>query len=318
MTVSLKAVAAALGGVVEGGKVRFPAPGHSAKDRSATLWLNGTDVDGFRVDCFTEDWRVVRDYVRGRLGLSEWRPGEQRRAKVEPQPARASDDALARYKLERAEAIWRESRPPKGTPVETYIETARGISLPDDVVAADTIRFNPQCPFKLENGTMVTLPAMVAAMRCIHTDKFTGVHRTALRADGSGKADVPGLGDPKRMLGIAKGSAIKLSPDETVEFGLGICEGIEDGLAIIGAEWRPIWACGSAGDIRDFPVLSGIEALTIFADHDANATGQKAAHACAVRWCGAGREVAIWTPTALAGGKADWNDALRRIVDGNS
>jgi hypothetical protein len=317
MTVSLKAAAAALSGDVDGGKVRFPAPGHSAKDRSATLWLNSTDLDGFRVDCFTEDWRVVRDYVRERLGLREWRPGEQRPAKVEPQPARASDDALARYKLERAEAIWRESLPPQGTPVETYIETARGISLPHDVLSGDAIRFNPQCPFKLENGTMVKLPAMVAAMRCIHTDKFTGVHRTALRADGSGKADVPSLGDPKRMLGIAKGSAIKLSPDETVEVGLGICEGIEDGLAIIGAEWRPIWACGSAGGIRDFPVLSGIEALTIFADHDVNAIGQKAAHACAVRWCDAGREVAIRIPTASAG-KVDWNDVLRRTVDGNS
>jgi hypothetical protein len=31
-----------------------------------------------------------------------------------------------------------------------------------------------------------------------------------------------------------------------------------------------------------------------------------------VRWCDAGREVAIWTPTAPACGKADWNDALRR------
>ena len=88
----------------------------------------------------------------------------------------------------------------KSTPVEAYIETARGISLPDDVLAADAIRFNPQCPFKLENGTMVKLPAMVAAMRCIHTDKFTGVHRTALRADGSGKADMPSLGDTKKML----------------------------------------------------------------------------------------------------------------------
>jgi hypothetical protein len=46
MTLSLKAAAGALGGVVDGGKVRFPAPGHSAKDRSATLWLNSTDLDG--------------------------------------------------------------------------------------------------------------------------------------------------------------------------------------------------------------------------------------------------------------------------------
>jgi hypothetical protein len=41
---------------------------------------------------------------------------------------------------------------------------------------------------------------------------------------------------------------------------------------------------GGAGNLAKLPpVLSGIEALTILVDHDANGVGQKAAHDCAER-----------------------------------
>ena len=85
-----------------------------------------------------------------------------------------------------------------------------------------------------------------------------------MKADGSGKSDHPGFGgNPKRMLGPRRGCVIGLSPDDQVLDGLGLTEGIEDGLTIITAGWRPVWICASAGQVRDFPVLSGIEALTI-------------------------------------------------------
>jgi putative DNA primase/helicase len=40
---------------------------------------------------------------------------------------------------------------------------------------------------------------------------------------------------------------------------------------------RPGWARGSAGNVEAFPVLPGVEALTIFAGHDASGRGQEAA-----------------------------------------
>jgi len=44
-----------------------------------------------------------------------------------------------------------------------------------------------------------------------------------------------------------------------------------------GAGLQPAWAVGDAGNLGSFPVLAGIEALTIFVDNDAGATGQRRA-----------------------------------------
>jgi hypothetical protein len=126
---------------------------------------------------------------------------------------------------------------------------------------------------------------MIGLMTDAVTGEPQGVHRTALLTDGSGKAP-PG----KMMLGRSKGSVIRLSADEDVTLGLGIAEGIETCLAV---PFSPVWACMSAGNIAALPVLSGIEALTLFADNDASGTGIRDARECAVRWHGAGKEVEI-------------------------
>jgi len=61
-------------------------------------------------------------------------------------------------------------------------------------------------------------------------------------------------------------------------------------LAVMMADWRPVWTLGSAGAIRTFPVLPGIESLTIFADADD--AGERAASECAARWRESGRQYA--------------------------
>lgn len=123
------------------------------------------------------------------------------------------------------------------------------------------------------------------------TDPFTnhaaGIHRTLLNPDGTKRE--------RKMLG--RQGVIRLSPDDQVAQGLGIVEGVEDGLAVLLSGWTPIWAATSAGAIERFPVLSGIESLTIFADADAS--GMKAATACAARWTAVGREVCISHPKEL-------------------
>ena len=78
-------------------------------------------------------------------------------------------------------------------------------------------------------------------------------------------------------------------------YGLGLCEGIETGLALLNRfGWAPVWAAASAGAVRRFPPLPGIESLTVFADHDAAGLG--AARACASRWAEAGREARVVWP----------------------
>ena len=73
---------------------------------------------------------------------------------------------------------------------------------------------------------------------------------------------------------------------------------IEDGLAVLLSGWVPVWAATSAGAVARFPVLPGIDSLTLFADSDA--AGLKAAEACKDRWRAAGREVVIAQPGRLA------------------
>ncbi len=145
---------------------------------------------------------------------------------------------------------------------------------------------------------------MVAAMRDIRTDEIVAVQRTRLDLVEREGALVGAKRD-RRMLGAASGAAIKLDADDTVLGGLHVSEGLETAMTARQLGLRPTWALGSAGAIAAFPVLPGVECLTILAEHDdANA---KATHACAARWHAAGREVLINQPVR---GK-DLNDSWR-------
>ena len=68
------------------------------------------------------------------------------------------------------------------------------------------------------------------------------------------------------------------------------------------------WSTIDAGNLENLPVLDGIEALTIVADHDENGRGFVAAEACAERWIAAGKEVRVW-PAPTTG--TDFNDFMR-------
>ena len=140
---------------------------------------------------------------------------------------------------------------------------------------------------------------MFALLRDIATNAPCGIHRTFLTPAGK-RFD-------KKMLGRSKGAAIKIVADDEVTIGLGIAEGVETALSILSTGWGPMWALGSAGAVRRFPVLSGIEALSIFADHDDSGAGEDAAAACAERWANSA-EVTIATPRVPG---QDFNDCLK-------
>jgi hypothetical protein len=64
---------------------------------------------------------------------------------------------------------------------------------------------------------------------------------------------------------------------------------------------------GSAGAIGKFPILSGIDALTILGETDDSGDNIANAKACARRWIEGGREAWLLLPS-IAG---DMNDVVR-------
>jgi putative DNA primase/helicase len=107
---------------------------------------------------------------------------------------------------------------------------------------------------------------------------------------------------------IGRRTAIKVSADIEVADRLTIGEGLETTLAGMMLGYAPAWALGDAGELAAFPVLSGMQSVTILVDHDLCGTGQKAALRCSARWTSAGREVFRLVPRQPG---ADVNDLLK-------
>jgi hypothetical protein len=153
-------------------------------------------------------------------------------------------------------------------------------------------------------------PALLGLFRDVRTDEPKAVHRIALTSDGE-KARIDYC---KRALGPLKDCAIKLSADEDVELSLAIGEGIETTLAAMRLGLAPAWALGFADSIRSFPILVGIETLTILVDNDqpdrnGKRAGQDAAAECGRRWFDAGVEVRRIKPRNVN----DFNDIVTSV-----
>jgi hypothetical protein len=208
-----------------------------------------------------------RDHLGGadiRLALERLDPGA---------PAPLANDAGGR--IDAALRIWRETEPIVGTLAEHYFVEQRELDVR---------------PIALDHALCwhAGIRAVVALMTDPITGEPIGIHRTFLDADGS-KIE-------RKMLG--RTGVVRLSADDDVTMGLGLTEGVEDGLAVMLSGWAPIWAATSAGAIARFPVLAGIEALTIFADVDE--PGIQAADACAARWRSNGQGVRVSYPRKVA------------------
>ena len=182
-------------------------------------------------------------------------------------------------------ALWRSSVDPRGTVVERYL-ASRGLDLGDDI-AGEVIRWN------------AGVGAMIALFRNISTNRPHAISRTFFDANARKIA--------RRFLGPVGGCAIKLDANAEVLTGLHIGEGLETCIAARQLGLRPCWALGSAGAVAAFPILSGIEALTVIVDHDESGAGEKAARAVEARWLPAGKEANLLRSDA----PGDFNDLLK-------
>lgn len=205
---------------------------------------------------------------------------------------RSDDDKLAA--LRRA---WRESAPiQRGDEAHRYL-LGRGLS-PYDL--PDSIRVHPGLHYRDDTnaGNFPTMLALVTG-----TDgKACSLHRTYLQNGQKAPVSAP----KKLMQGLpVAGAAIRLTPVSQV---LGIAEGIETALAASEQFGVPVWSCISAQGIESFSPPDGVKEVVIFADHDENFAGQKAAYSAAHRLTLKGFEVEVCIPPTVG----DWLDELLR------
>jgi hypothetical protein len=189
----------------------------------------------------------------------------------------------------RALTCWREAIPIAGTLAETYLRH-RGITAP----LPDTLRFHPDCRHPSGNR----FPAMVAL---VEGAPRLAVHRTYLRRDGAGKADVE---PAKAMLGAVAGGGVVLS---RAGQNWVVCEGIETGLSLAsGLLKRPatIVASLSTSGMKRLMLPHPPCRLTIATDGDP--AGRSAGNDLGIGATALGWKV--WLLPAPDG--HDWNDVL--------
>src|SRR5262249_42275800 len=135
----------------------------------------------------------------------------------------------------------------------------------------------------------VFLPAMIARIDNVDGE-LIGLHRTFLRPDGWGKAEIE---LQKAMLGGAAGGAVRLAPAvETLLVG----EGVETCLAAMQATELPAWAALSTSGMMALQLPPEVPHVVILADNDHNGAGLHAARVAAQRWVAEGRRVRIAMP----------------------
>jgi putative DNA primase/helicase len=202
--------------------------------------------------------------------------------------AAISDDQERKKKF--ALKIWSESRDPRATIVEHYLREHRGLPLPDGV-AGPVVRFHAALYF----DPYTRHPGMVCLLRDIRSNEPCGIHRTFLDRKTGEKIE-------RKMLGIAKGAAIKFDPDAAT---LTIGEGVETVLAARAAGFTPAWALGSSGSVRRFPVLKHLRELTILQENDA--TSRRDVNSCVRSYLQNRRPVNVIEPKI----GNDFNDCWR-------
>lgn len=193
----------------------------------------------------------------------------------------------------RAKSIWKQTRPLFGSPGADYLFLRHCVLPPVD----GDLRFHPQlyCP-----ETKTEHPALVGKVTTVIGNRAIGIHRIWFRP-----------GEPRAIKKMRLGGGddpvcIRLWPDDAVTMALGIAEGIETALAAA-VMFKPMWSTIDAGQMAKFPLLGGVESLTVFADYDK--AGLAAAKAIGLRYMQGGISANFLRPKRVG---EDFNDVVLR------
>lgn len=266
--------------------------GPEAGPGAAGNWADGATaeygdlLDVIRESCGFIDFREVADEARRFLRLPHTEPYRSRKSVRTPVPA-ASPEA--------AQRLFAMSQPVAGTIAEIYLRK-RGITALHDL---GSLRFHPRCYYRTEGSRKTrSLPAVIAAVTDLKGD-LTGVHRTWLASNGSGKASVA---TPRRAMGDLLGFGVRFGrPGPVIAAG----EGIETALSVrSGFPLMPMVAALSAAHLAAIRFPAELRRLYVLRDRDS--AGNGARDSLLARAEDAGIEAIELTPV-----RGDFNDDLR-------
>jgi putative DNA primase/helicase len=239
------------------------------------------------------------------IAARQTREAERRREEAEEAARNASSVAKILARLQ----------PVVGTPGETYLRDIRKLDTDHWAIrrALEDIETLGWCErtFFRQDGHELD-GQMLGAIVAILTDPVSGARTGGItRTYFCGGAKVCRA---KSLGGVGRLGVVRLSFDDEVATGLHGCEGLESALSAMMMGFCPMWAFGSTATMEAFPVLAGIECLTIIADNDRTtadeiAAGDKAARQVCQRWADAGRE-AVMKRSKTPG--EDANDIIKR------
>lgn len=199
-----------------------------------------------------------------------------------PQRPRMSGEDRRRMLRE----IWSNSQPiAKEDLVDRYLAN-RNLEEP---TYPGTLRFAPA----LRDGEGGVRPAMIAAVGIYGAPRFVSIHRTFLKPDGSGKAE---MASPRKLTPgeLPDGACVSLS--EYTSGVLGIAEGIETAMAASIMYEMPVWSALNSTLLKKWVPPDGCEDVVIFADNDLNHAGQAAAYELAHRLSAKGTTAQVMLP----------------------
>lgn len=179
-----------------------------------------------------------------------------------------------------------------GDIVHQYL-ASRGL---DDDQYPSSIRTAANCYY----SRGLNLPAMLA--KVVDLDgKPVNVHRTFIRPDGTGKADVQA---PRKMMPgeIPAGACVRLG---AVQEQIGIAEGIETAFAAMHHYHMPVWSAINSTMLAKWEPPAGVTSVCIFGDNDKKFGGQAAAYALAHKLTTKGVEASVHIPEQPG---TDWAD----------
>ncbi len=260
----------------------------AGKWRDLATAQHGDLLDLIAARCGLMDFRDVAEEARRFLALPCSDSAPALRASVPSAPHGSPDSARRLFAI---------SRPLAGTLAETYLHS-RGIDALHDTAA---LRFHPRCYYRPDgHAPTETWPALIAAVTDL-AGTITGVQRTWLARDGSGKAPIA---CPRRAMGQLLGHAVRFGIADDV---LAVGEGLETVLSLQGVlPTLPLAAGLSAAHVSALRFPPRLRVLYIL--RDADRAGDAVVERLTARAKAAGIEAHALSPQM-----GDFNDDLCRL-----